>query len=114
MLKWYDGNGRLQFIKAMNDGLYSNFPNAALMVDYAELTYDNDMVYLRDVFYNKTILKVRLDVMHRPLISWFDGFYHGFPMQDTTRMYYASSGKLDSIIRKYQFGSTTLPHLYLV
>jgi hypothetical protein len=110
MLKWYDGsNGKLGHVKAVFDFLYSNFqgfPNVALNLDYGEVTYDNDMVYLRDVFLNKVILRVKLDGMQRPTVSWYDGFFHGAPMTDTTHFYYSAGGALDSIHISYLIGTT--------
>src|SRR4029453_11991538 len=87
--------------------LYSNFPNIAIVVDYAEVIYDNDFVYLNDAFFNKTILKVKLDAQGRPVASWFDGLYHGHPRKDTTYLYYSSSGRLDSFYTAFKIG--TLP-----
>ena len=106
MLKWYDGaNGKLGHLKAVFDFLYSNFPNVALNLDYGELSYDNDMVFLKDVYYNKVILKVKLDADHRPTTSWFDGLFHGSPMKDTTHFYYSAGGVLDSINISYDIGN---------
>jgi hypothetical protein len=107
MLKWYDGNGKLKYLKSVFDELYSNFPNIAIVVDYAEVIYDNDFVYLNDAFFNKTILKVKLDAQGRPVASWFDGLYHGHPRKDTTYLYYSSSGRLDSFYTAFKIG--TLP-----
>jgi hypothetical protein len=109
MLKWYGSNGKLSHIKAfIEEALPSNLFNPAFNLDYGEVLYDNDMIYLRDVLVDKIILKVKLDASGRPIASWFDGLYHNIPMTDTTHLYYTAAGVLDSITRSYRIG--TLPH----
>ena len=87
--------------------MFSNLPNIAFTLYYGELSYINDYVYLKDVFFDKIILTVKLNSHGQPETTWFDGIFHTAPMKDTMHLYYSATGRLDSLKESYKIG--TLP-----
>ena len=67
MQKWFDNNGRLAYLKA---GLHfdeAGFSNLPLHLEWGEVTYHADQVYVKNVPRNDTIMRVTLGAQqHSP------------------------------------------------
>jgi hypothetical protein len=114
MLRWYDAAGRISHLKAVVMEV-ENISQPLYSLDYGEVTYVNDMVYLRDVYTNKIVLSVKLDNMGHPQTSWFDGSFHASsPMADVSNFYYSASGTFDSVIISYRIGNPSEPFTTIV
>jgi len=112
LLKWYDNNGQLSHVKLQMGYDGGTSQQNEISIEYGEVTRDNDELRIRDVFYNQEVLRVKLDHMGRPLISWFNSFGRGAPtyQYDTTYYYYSVENRLSRIVRhaKTAFGLTVI------
>ena len=99
LLKWYDDNaGNLKNVK-MQLFWYAGQTWPEFAVDYGELSYIDDEIKLKDVFYNQEVFSVKLDGVGRPLISRYDHHGRGGTFQwDTTYYFYSSQGRIDSLV----------------
>ncbi len=103
--KWYS-NGKVKYLKAVHGGWTGTFLDPILdymfILDWGEVSYQGNQVYLTDVTKNQVMLRVTLDNYGRPVASYYD--YSPSPgsfMRDTTYYYY-NSGRLESIISLYK------------
>ena len=105
LIKWYDQQGKLTHLKVLIPREWWMYQKQ-FYLDYGELRYENDMVYLKNVYYDRTIMKVKLDNKKRPKMSWFlDSLDYGWSTQflvgDTSEYFYLADGKLDSVHSKF-------------
>ena len=102
--KWYAG-GRLLNLKAQTGGPgYSSLSGIETPqnLEWGEMIYEGNQVYLRDVLNNRTVMRVTLDDQGRPAASYYHNITaHNSYMKDTTYYYYTGS-RLDSIVRFYE------------
>jgi hypothetical protein len=107
LLKWYDNAGKLKYVKFHLDWSSAYLNNGRdtsddLALDYGEVNYTNDEIHLRDVYSNVEILRVKLDNMGRPAVTWYynpnSRSAFAWP-KDTSYYYYSSSNRIDSIIQ---------------
>jgi len=102
--KWYVG-GKVKYLKAVHGGAIGTFPDPILdfMFDlnWGEVTYEGNQIYLRDVANNLMKLRVTLDDNGRPAASYYDYVTPENYMHDTTYYYY-DGDRLDNIISFFQ------------
>lgn len=92
MQKWYGSDGRVAYLKANLLGAIEP------MLPWGEVTYhNNNQVYIRNVLFNDTLLRVTLDAQQRPVASYFLYTRTQVPYRDTS-YYYFTGNRLDSII----------------
>lgn len=99
MQRWYNSEGKVAFLKAKigwptglaNDQFHIN-------LDWGQLTYEGNQVYLKDPYQNSVTMRVTLDDEGRAAASYFESFSTTqVPYIDTS--YYHYTGKrLDSIV----------------
>jgi len=95
--KWYV-NSKVGYLKTM---IAASGEEPALQIDWSELTYEFNQVYLRDALNNnKIIMRVTIDADGRPEAS----YYYNGAHTDTTYYYYTDK-RLDSTISIYQVQS---------
>ncbi len=103
MQRWYGPDGKLAYLKAY----LGPFPDVShneyeLDLEYGQLIYHNKkQVSLRDVLYNKTVMRVTLDDLQNPIATYSDldsehPEVHG-GMIDTSYYYYTNK-RLDSLV----------------
>ena len=114
LLKWYDNSGKLKNVKFHLDwfGTYSSFGDD-LNLDYGEVIYAGDEIKVKEVFTGIEILRIKLDVMNRPVTTWYynpnttSGY--GWPV-DTSYYYYDVSNRLETLVQhKTSIGSPNPP-----
>ncbi|HYE55972.1 MAG TPA: hypothetical protein VD996_14070 [Chitinophagaceae bacterium] len=115
--KWYE-NGRVRYFKGKLSG--SSLGHAGLIgmeplfdIEWGEVTYEGNQVYLRDVAKNRVVLRVTLDEMGKPAASYFYNItddLNGGLIYDTTYYYYNGS-RLDYIIRSAEI-SVIEPYVF--
>jgi hypothetical protein len=70
-------------------------------MDWGEVTYEGNQVYLRDVPANKIIFRVTLDEQGRAAASYYNYQVQGGYLKDTTYYFYTGN-RLDSLIHFYE------------
>jgi hypothetical protein len=100
--KWYV-NSKLSYLKAI---IEPTGTEPGLQMDWGQLTYEFNQVYLRDVAdNNRTVLRITVDAEGRAEASYYynensNGFHY-----DTTYYYYTGK-RLDSTISIYETATT--------
>jgi len=111
--KWYS-SGRVKYLKAKS-GAYAgtfNDPYLELLFDlnWGEVSYQGNQVYVTDVLNNRPYLRVTLDNFGRPAASYF---YNqnppGIAYWNDTTYYYYNGDQLDYVISLYQTNSYGAP-----
>ena len=96
--KWYV-NSKVSYLKTIID---PSGIEPGLSMDWGELTYEFNQVYLRDVASNnKIVMRVTVDADGRPEAS----YYYNGSHSDTTYYYYTGK-RLDSTISIYEIDAT--------
>jgi hypothetical protein len=104
--KWYE-NGKVKYLKAKHGGWTGTIidPIHELMfeLNWGEVTYVGNQVYLNDVESNRMQMRVTLDNQGRPVASYYH--YEPYPgsyIYDTTYYYYDGE-RLDNLISLYNY-----------
>ena len=102
--KWYV-NGRVKYLKAKFGGAADIGMNPWLEgfnLNWGEVTYEGNQVYLKDVLNDKLVMRVTLDNQRRPVAS----YYYFKSQQDNylndTTYYYYNNGRLDYMISIFE------------
>jgi len=113
LVKWYDASGQLKNVKFALDNFSGQFGGQnVLAVDYGEVTFKNDEVVLRDIFYNQEILRAKLDAQKRPIVSWYNSYGRTADVQyDTSYYTYSAANRLASITRHMRLPGTILTNV---
>ena len=104
--KWYS-NGRVKYLKAKSGAYAGTFfdPYLEMLFDlnWGEVTYQGNQVYLTDVQHNRTLMRVTLDNFGRPVASYLYNQTPPSPQywNDTTYYYY-NGDRLDYAISLYE------------
>ena len=103
--KWYE-NGKVKFLKAKHGSFATPILDPILdylfNLEWAEVSYQGNQVYLIDVPNNRTIMRVTLDNQGRPVASYYNYSPIGSSefTHDTTYYYY-NGDRLDYLISLY-------------
>jgi hypothetical protein len=98
MQRWYGNDGKIAYLKAYLNWVPELYETFIVNLDWGQMTYEGDQVYLKDVLRNKMLMRVTVDDQGRPAASYFD-FNEPFqlPYKDTS-YYYFTGSRLDSIL----------------
>jgi len=120
MQKWYDANGKVEYLKAEFYGSDEDYANLYTQIRWAHVVYFGNQVALDEGSGNSYRMRVTLDEQQRPAASYYfhNGGFTG-PManflSDTT-YYYFTGSRLDSTISftvtAYGFSSAFSKRLY--
>ncbi|HEY0678227.1 MAG TPA: hypothetical protein VGD17_08070 [Chitinophagaceae bacterium] len=104
MQKWYDGNGKVKYLKAFisgEDGFAgknNDFTQFEINLDWGEVTRFGNQVYLNDAVNNKTLLRVTMDPQERPVATYLYNDHASAPFfRIDTSYYYYTGSRLDII-----------------
>ncbi len=102
--KWY-ADGKVKYLKARHGGWTGTFTDPILdfifELNWGEVSYQGNQVYLTDVANNRVMMRVTLDEHGRPVATYYD--YEPSPgtyMHDTTYYYY-DGDRLNNMISLY-------------
>ena len=108
--KWYS-NGRVKYLKAKSSGTFQD-PYLELLfnLNWGEVTYQDNQVYLTDVQYNRTLMRVTLDNFGKPVASYlYNQNPPGISYWNDTTYYYYNGDQLDYVISLYQTNAEGAP-----
>lgn len=106
MQKWYGSDGRISNLKAYLGWDFDDYSNFFYSLEWGEVTYMGNQVYLRDVLTNKLILRATLDEEGRTVATYVhtESQGGGYPGDIDTSYYYYTGSRLDSIFNLHKFG----------
>ena len=115
--KWYE-NGKVKYLKARHGSTLATFIDPILEflfdLNWGEVTYAGNQVYLKDVADNRMQMRVTLDDAGRPVASYYNykPYSYGNEYTHDTTYYYYDGDRLDYFISIYETVPYGTIHLY--
>lgn len=112
MQRWYGPDGKVQFLKAFLGPFTGESAQYRVNLEYGELTYQNNQVYLKDVLNNKLMMRVTLNDKQLPVASYFHNVRNADEQEKETDTcyYFYTNQRLDSMISIYYFHTRSTPN----
>lgn len=104
MQRWYGNDGKIAYLKAHLNWVPELYETFVVNLEWGQMTYEGNQIYLKDVLRNKLLMRVTVDAEGRPAASYYD-FNEPFQLAYKDTSYYFFTGsRLDSIlsITKYE------------
>lgn len=99
MQRWYNTDGKVAFLKA-KIGWPTSLPAEQFHIDldWGQLNYEGNQVYLKDPYRNSVTMRVTLDDDGRAAASYFESFNTAQVPYIDTSYYYYTGKRLDYIL----------------
>jgi len=115
--KWYS-NGKVKYLKAKSTRFTGTFTDLFLELmfdlEWGEVLYQGNQVYLKDVLNNRTLMRVTIDDHGRPVASYLYNQQPGtITYWNDTTYYYYNGDRLDDMISFFktnEYGTASPVH----